>query len=154
VKSSWQISDLYRWKSRLKLEGLTATLRLELRDFFAPQITLKKPFPLGNQGGSTDGPTRIRQLVDWEVVLAADHVYLGLAEIHSPSYRELQGQPIVGPDRGQQTKKLICKTVYNASKSALLRSGGDKHIIVLCTDTSKGNKRHSKRRIFSAFITK
>jgi hypothetical protein len=78
VKSSWRVSDIYRWIDRLKREGLTATLRFELRDLLAPQVVLKKPFHLGNEGGDTDGPTRIKHLVDWELVLATDHVHTAL----------------------------------------------------------------------------
>lgn len=74
VKSSWRDHDLYRWKSRLKREGLTTTLRLELRDLLAPQVALKQPFRWGNEEASPDKPTRVKQLVDWELVLAADHV--------------------------------------------------------------------------------
>ncbi len=38
--------DLFRWKSRLERDGLTATLRLELRELLAPQVVLRKPPPM------------------------------------------------------------------------------------------------------------
>jgi len=44
VKSPRHDSDLYRWNGRLKREGLTAILRLELRELLAPKVVLKKPF--------------------------------------------------------------------------------------------------------------
>ena len=76
VKSPWHDPDLYRWKGRLKREGLTATSRLELRELLAPKVALKKPFRWGDDdSGSVDEPTRIKQLVDWELALAADHVH-------------------------------------------------------------------------------
>lgn len=76
VKSPWHDPDLYRWKGRLKREGLTATLRLELRELLAPKVVLKKPFRWGDDDSSSaDEPTRIKQLVDWELALAADHVH-------------------------------------------------------------------------------
>ena len=81
VKSSWRDPDLYRWQGRLKREGMTATLRLELRELLAPQVTLKKPFHWGDEEESTDEPTRIKQLVDWELVLAADHVHSTLRDL-------------------------------------------------------------------------
>ena len=81
VKSSWHDPDLYRWKGRLKREGLTATLRLELRELLAPQVALKKPFRWGEEEESADEPTRLRQLVDWELVLAADHVHSSLRDL-------------------------------------------------------------------------
>ncbi|MES2979771.1 MAG: anti-phage defense-associated sirtuin Dsr1 [Pseudomonadota bacterium] len=73
VKSPWRQHDFYRWKSRLKREGLTATVRLELRDLLSPKVRLSKPFRWGDEPESTDEPSRLRQLVDWELVLAADH---------------------------------------------------------------------------------
>lgn len=81
VKSSWRDPDLFRWNGRLKREGLTATLRLELRELLAPQVALKKPFRWGDEAEGTDDPTRIRQLVDWELVLAADHVHSALRDL-------------------------------------------------------------------------
>ena len=81
VKSPWRDPDLYRWKDRLKREGLTATLRLELRELLAPQVALKKPFRWGDEAENTDEPTQIKQLVDWELVLAADHVHSAVHEL-------------------------------------------------------------------------
>lgn len=81
VKSSWHDPDLYRWKGRLKREGLTTTLRLELRELLAPKVALKKPFRWGEEDSSTAEPTRIKQLVDWELVLAADHVQSTLRDL-------------------------------------------------------------------------
>lgn len=82
VKSPWHDPDLYRWKGRLKRENLTTTLRLELRDLLAPRVILKKPFRWDEDNSSSvDKPTRIRQLVDWELALAADHVHSTLRDL-------------------------------------------------------------------------
>lgn len=81
VKSPWREPDLYRWKSRLKREGLTATLRLELRELLSPKVRLSKPFRWGEEPTSTDESTRLRQLLDWELVLAADHVHSALRDL-------------------------------------------------------------------------
>lgn len=82
VKSLGHASDLYRWQGRLKREGMTATLRLELRDLLAPKVRLKKPFRWsGDDSNSTDVPMRIRQLVDWELELAAHHVHTTLRSL-------------------------------------------------------------------------
>ena len=81
VKSSWDDSALYRWKDRLKREGLTTTLRLELRELLAPRVALKKPSRWGEQEEDADEPTHLRQLVDWELVLAADHVHSTLRDL-------------------------------------------------------------------------
>ncbi len=82
VKSPWRDPDLYRWQGRLKREGLTATLRLELRELLAPKVVLKKPFRWSDDDlSSTDQPSRIEQLVDWDLVLAADHVHSTLRDL-------------------------------------------------------------------------
>ena len=86
VKSSGRSADLYRWQGRLRREGLTVTLRLELRDLLAPQVTLKQPFRWEGEDESTEEestgePARLRELVDWELVLAADHVHSALCDL-------------------------------------------------------------------------
>ena len=82
VKSPWHDRDLYRWKDRLKREGLTTTLRLELRELLAPKVVLKKPFRWDDDdSNSTDEPSRIKQLVEWELVLTTDHVHSALRDL-------------------------------------------------------------------------
>ena len=82
VKSPWRDPVLSCWQGRLKREGLTATLRLELRELLAPKVVLRKPLYCGDDDpSSTDEPTRIRQLVDWELALAADHVHSTLRDL-------------------------------------------------------------------------
>ena len=49
VKSPWRDPDLYRWKGRLKREGLTTTLRLELRELLAPQGGFEEAVSLGRR---------------------------------------------------------------------------------------------------------
>ena len=85
VKLPGRNSDhaLDRWKGRLKRDGLTATLRLELRELLSPKVALNKPFRWSNEAENTDEPTQIKQLVDWELVLAADHVHSTLHELVS-----------------------------------------------------------------------
>ncbi|WP_017926893.1 anti-phage defense-associated sirtuin Dsr1 [Thioalkalivibrio sp. HL-Eb18] len=87
VKSSWHDPDLYRWRNRLKREGLTPTLRLELRELLAPQVALKKPFRWSDEEESADEPTRLRQLVDWELVLATDHVHSALRDLADEDWK-------------------------------------------------------------------
>ncbi|EOV0937745.1 anti-phage defense-associated sirtuin Dsr1 [Pseudomonas aeruginosa] len=81
VKSSWRDPDVYRWKERLKRDGLTVTLRLDLRELLAPKIRLKKPLRWGEESQITGEPARIRQLVDWDLVLAADDVHSMLRDL-------------------------------------------------------------------------
>jgi hypothetical protein len=89
VKSSWREPDLYLWKDRLKRDGLTATLRLELRELLSPKVALKKPFRWGTAEEGTEEPTRIKQLVGWELVLAADHVHSSLRDLADERWRAM-----------------------------------------------------------------
>jgi hypothetical protein len=68
--------DIYRWKERLKREGISATLRFELRELLAPKAVLKKPFHWPISDPETKTPTHLKQLVDWELVLATADVHL------------------------------------------------------------------------------
>lgn len=75
IKSPLTNSGLYSWKQRFKREGLTASLRIELRELLAPKVSMKqtpqwKQSFLKNDNGSA---VRIDQLVECEVVLT-DHV--------------------------------------------------------------------------------
>jgi len=91
VKSLRHDPDLHRWKRRFKREGLTATLRLELRELLAPKVVLKKPFRWsGDDSSVTDEPTRIKQLVDWELTLSADHVHSALRDLSDEHWTSAQ----------------------------------------------------------------
>jgi hypothetical protein len=88
VKSPRRDGDLYQWNSRLKREGLTATLRLELRALLSPMVRLSKPFRFVEEPESTDAPTRLGQLVNWELVLEADHAYAALRDSAGPQLQQ------------------------------------------------------------------
>lgn len=81
VKSPWRDLDLYRWKDRLKRDGLTTTVRLELREFLAPKIALRKAFHWAEDEEKNGTPERLKQLVDWELVLATDHVHSAIKDL-------------------------------------------------------------------------
>lgn len=81
VKTPWRDLDLYRCKDRVKRDGFNTTLRLELRELLTPQVALKSPFRLGEEVESTDEPSRLQHLVDWELVLTADHVHSSLRDL-------------------------------------------------------------------------
>ena len=86
VKTPWRDTDLYRWMGRLKRDGLTTTLRLELRELLAPKVTLKKPFHWDEGEEDVGTPKHLRKLVDWELVLAADHVHSSLKSLVKTDY--------------------------------------------------------------------
>lgn len=75
VKSPWRNWNIYSWQDQLKHDGLTTTLRLQLRELLAPKVVLKKPFHWSGSDEEDDTPERMKQQVDWELALATDHVH-------------------------------------------------------------------------------
>jgi hypothetical protein len=78
IKSHWRDLDLYQWKTRLSLDGFTASVRLELRELLTPKLTLKKPF-VWEEGGLRAPP----RPVDWDLTLAANYVHTVLKDLES-----------------------------------------------------------------------
>jgi hypothetical protein len=98
VKAKWDRPDLHLWGQRFRRDGLTAALRLELREMLAPKILMKRPFRWPDDSAEKDdGSDRIKELVDWELVLAADHVHSFLgdvseSEVWGPALSQLVGE--------------------------------------------------------------
>jgi hypothetical protein len=79
---SWSHSfDLYRWRDRLKRDGLTTTLRLELREVLTPRISLHEPFRWPSEDEDGCKPEGIKKLVEWEIVLSSDHIHSRLQDM-------------------------------------------------------------------------
>ena len=74
--------DLHRWRGRFARDGLTTTLRLELRDLLSPRVSLRAPFewPVDEDEGEEETGS-MRQLVEWEIVLSAKHVHGDIREL-------------------------------------------------------------------------
>lgn len=75
AKSPLRDFDLYRWLDRFKRDGLTPTLRLELRETLTPRVSLREPFRWSEERDEASEPKRLKDLVEWEVVLSTDHVH-------------------------------------------------------------------------------
>ncbi|MDE0366218.1 MAG: SIR2 family protein [Gammaproteobacteria bacterium] len=71
---------LHGWLDRFKLDGLTAPLRLELRELLTPRISLRAPFRWPAEDGEVSEPKSIKDLVEWDIVLSADYVHSFLRE--------------------------------------------------------------------------
>lgn len=88
VKSPWQKPGLYRWKNRLRQEGLTTAQRLELRELLSPKVVLRESSRWLHDLNGAEEPTRIKQLVDWELRLTDGRIRSILQELadeHWPS---------------------------------------------------------------------
>lgn len=82
VKSWVRDFHLYQWRDRFNRDGLTTSLRLELREMLTPRVSLREPFRLPDEDGDRSEPARIRDLVRWEIVLSTDHVNSSLSDIY------------------------------------------------------------------------
>lgn len=78
---SWLRHSLYRWRDRFERDGLTTTLRLELRETLTPRLSLREPFHWPAENGDGQEPTRIKDLVEWKLVLSTDHVHSSLRDL-------------------------------------------------------------------------
>lgn len=81
VKSWLRGFNLYRWSDRFKRDGLTATLRLELREMLTPRVLLREPYRWPAEDGESRETERIKDLVEWEIVLSTDHVHSSLRDL-------------------------------------------------------------------------
>ena len=90
--------DLFGWRRRLVGDGLTATLRLELREMLTPRVSLRAPFrwSFGNDEAD-EVPAHIRQLVDWGIVLSVRHVHVSLRGWHGNEHWR-EALPVLLPD--------------------------------------------------------
>jgi hypothetical protein len=72
--------ELYDWQARFIREGMTYGLRLELLELLKPHVKLKSPFRIAEHVEIGEPPTskeppRIKDLVDWEIVLGTSGVH-------------------------------------------------------------------------------
>ena len=82
VKLDGQDFRVYDWQSRFERNGLTTTLRLELREMLTPRVLLRDPFTRRFDDDEDEDETeRIRQLVDWDIVLSASDLNGPLREL-------------------------------------------------------------------------
>ena len=78
-----------RWMKSLKREGLSASLRMELRENLSPMIVLRKPFHWpDDEIEESDSSESLRRIVDGQLELAADHVYPTLYKKRSEHWNE------------------------------------------------------------------
>ena len=89
--------DLHHWQERFARDGLTTTLRLELREKLTPRVFLREPFgwpadddfadifgdfPDEDDDKEVSEAERITDLVSWEIVLSTVHVHSNLRDLH------------------------------------------------------------------------
>jgi len=99
VKPAGHDVDFYRWKTRLQRDGLTTTLRLELREILSPKVRLKKTFQLDGTDENLDPP------VHWEMILNTDSAHYYVRDLNSEQWKK--ALPILQADFQQ----LLCDTL-------------------------------------------
>ncbi|MDE0146113.1 MAG: SIR2 family protein [Nitrospira sp.] len=87
-----------QWLDRIARDGITPSLRTELREILAPCVTLREPFHWGEDDLDSSEPSRIEDLVEWELVLASDHVHAALLSKSERRERWQEGLPDLLPD--------------------------------------------------------
>lgn len=80
VSSRVDRMGLYDWFERFGRDGATTSLRMELREMLAPQVVLRKPVRWGNEQPKAESDKRVRDLVDWELILATGHVHSAIQQ--------------------------------------------------------------------------
>jgi hypothetical protein len=75
LKSQTHHFLLFNWMDRFRQDGLTPTLRMELREALSPCITLREPFRDDELENTLDEPKNIRDIVYCEFVLKCDEAH-------------------------------------------------------------------------------
>lgn len=81
VKSWRRDFDLYLWRDRFKRDGLTSTLRMELREALTPRVSLREPFHMSVEDRENCEPESIKDLVEWEIVLSTNYAHTCLQDM-------------------------------------------------------------------------
>lgn len=88
VKSSRNHYDLHDWLHRFKQDGLTPTLRMELRELLAPCVILHEPFRCDEEPADPDEPKHIKDLVEWDIALSSNHAHSTLRDqVNNPDWQ-------------------------------------------------------------------
>ncbi|MCT9827415.1 anti-phage defense-associated sirtuin Dsr1 [Pseudomonas veronii] len=83
VKVGPRAIDFYRWRNRFHRDGLTSSLRLEFRELLSPRVSLREPYSSSTEDGEGEEQQRLKDLVEWEIVLMADDVHSNLKDLSS-----------------------------------------------------------------------
>jgi len=82
--------DLYYWLPRIMKDGVTPSLRIELRKILMPCVTVRRPFRFSEETPETTEPKRVSDIIDWELVLASNHVHSALRDLaNKPVWQEM-----------------------------------------------------------------
>lgn len=79
-------NNIYRWRNRFRLEGLSTTLRMELRELLAPLVLLRKRIIWDARQEIAEKPTYLRQIVNYELALSTNNMPSALRSLNSEQW--------------------------------------------------------------------
>jgi hypothetical protein len=85
VRARYQRLSLHHWQKSFKQDGLTLSLRQDFRKLMTPCIELRKPFHFADETEHEKESEKLKEIVDWELKLRANHVHSALRHLHSSS---------------------------------------------------------------------
>lgn len=97
--------DFHLWQNRFLRDGLTATLRMELRDVLAPRVVLRQVIQRQDENEPAQHLQHVKDIFDWEITLSADHVRDALANLHAESWT--QALPALLPEATDLLKDAL-----------------------------------------------
>ncbi len=89
IRSRSSLTDLYQWFRDLNEAGyLSAALRERLRACLRPVVKLGKPISLRDETADNEtNELRLKDLVNWDIVLASDHVHIAVRDSKNEIWR-------------------------------------------------------------------
>ena len=75
VKTRSNNLEFYRWRERFKRDGLTPSVRVDLREVFAPKVVLRPSIRWNEGVDPRESSERGEQNITWEIELNSDHVH-------------------------------------------------------------------------------
>ena len=78
TKDGTEAYELYGWIKRYKSEGLHTLLRYELLEKLEPCVKFSEPFRIEKNTMETHSYKTIREVVNWDILLKANHVHEAL----------------------------------------------------------------------------
>lgn len=81
VRTPGREFGLYEWKDRFARDGLTPSLRLQLRDMLSPMVKLTRAFRWMEEASGAKGSDDTDHVIYHELILSSDGVYSALSDL-------------------------------------------------------------------------
>ena len=80
IKPLQNYYNFFGWMDKLKRNGLSTSLRMELREFLSPKIVLRKSYQWHEKFTKPSNSNNLRRNFDWDLVLGVDYARSVLQE--------------------------------------------------------------------------